>query len=258
SGVLHVAWQDQRAWRPSERIASTSNADIFWSELTPGGTWSEPVMVSVHDPGQVGIRPRMVADGNRLVAVWSVYTTALGIDTAARIEWSTRSLGDLEATWTAPETLIAGRGEGFGGRLLDLQADPTGGVVLAFVRQANDSFLFVRRLEAESRTWGGDILITYGLRGAFPSVAVSDLGTTYVVYNLGVGALVDVGATAIAHGSVDPGPEVNLTANERETQGLPVVTVDNTGAPWVIYFNQTSDGVANAVKTLRAPVTPLA
>ncbi|MGH2532043.1 MAG: hypothetical protein ACRDJW_07015 [Thermomicrobiales bacterium] len=257
TGVLHAAWQDQREWRPSERIASNSNADIFASSLTPGGTWSDPVLVSVHAAGQVGIRPKIVADGDRLVAVWSVYTTDLGLNFAARVEWSTRSLSDPEATWNTPETLIAGRGESFGGRLIDLSADPTGGVVLVFGRQANDAFLFVRRLEAAAETWGSDILITYGQRGAFPSVAVNELGTTYVVYNLGVGALVDVGATAIAHGSVDPGPEVNLTANEPETQGLPAVTVDNTGAPWIIYFNQTSDGVANAAKTLRAPVTPL-
>lgn len=256
-GVLHALWQDQRAWQPSERIASTSNADIFASSLAPGGGWTEPVMVSVHATGQIGVWPKLAADGDRLVAIWSVYTTDLGLATAARVEWATFALDDPEAEWTPPETLVAGRGESFGGRLLDLAADPTGGVVFAFGRHANETFLFLRRLEAGATTWSPDILITYGLRGAFPSVAVNDLGTTYVVYNLGEGNIVDVGATALAHGSVDPGPEVNLTAEERETQGVPVVTVDNTGAPWLVYFNQTPDGVANEVKTLRAPVTPL-
>jgi hypothetical protein len=256
-GTLHVVWQDQRAWSASDRIASAANADIFASERPAGGAWTKAVMLNKHQAGEVGSRPHVVVDGDRLVAVWSIYTTKLGLEAAARIEWSTRSLAKADAAWAKATTLIAGRGEAFGGRLLDLKADPAGGVVLAFGRRATDTFLFVRRLPMDSTTWGGDVLITYGDRGTFPSLAINDEGTLYLTYNLGEGALVDVGATALAHGSVNPGPEENLTSDEPETQGRPIVTVDTTGAPWVLYLNAPQGGNADEVRILRAPPVPL-
>jgi endonuclease YncB( thermonuclease family) len=259
NGVLHVLWQDQREWSAADRQASVVNADIFSSQMDLNGdrTWSKAELISVHKPGEVGSRPHIVADGNRLVAVWSIYTTALGLDAAARVEWATRSVTDPKPTWSKPQTLIAGRGESFGGRLLDVQADPTGGVVLAYGRRNLDTFLFVRRLPAGSQTWGGDTLITFGKNGSFPSLAINEQGTVYIAYNLGEGAIVDAGITALAHNSITPGKETNLTEKEKEAQGRPVLTTDLTGSPWVLYFNQTTEGVANEVRVVRRVEVPV-
>ena len=250
TGVMHVAWQDQRAFSEDARAASPSNADIFVSDLKPGGTWQKPVLISTHYTDGASSRPHIVADGDRLVAVWSVYATSLGLNAAIRVDWSTRPLDD-ELAWTAPDPLVVGRGESFGGRLLDLAADPTGGVVLVYGRQATDTFLFLRRLKPDATEWGGDTLLTYGDRGTFPSVTVSDQGVVYVVYNAGAGNSVDVGAVAIPYRSIQPGPEVILTTDQPNTQGRPIVATDITGRPWIIYFSEPGDGVANETRVLR-------
>jgi hypothetical protein len=249
-GTLHVLWQDQRAFSEAARNSSTLNADIFASDLAPGGEWTEPVEVNRHLPTAVGTWPNVVVDGDRLVAVWSVYTSATGPNTAARIDWATRSLDDPNG-WSTPQPLVVGRGEQFGARYVALAADPNGGVVLAFTRQVNDAFLFVRRLPAGSTEWGGDVLITAGDRGTYPSITVSQQGTVYVVYNVGMGSVVDVGAVAIPFRSIQPGPERLLTQDDPNSQGLAVVTTDQTGSPWVIYFSQTAGQPANKTYVLR-------
>ena len=254
-GVLHVAWQDQRAFAPEARDESAANADIFVSDLVPGASWSIPVLVNTHFTDAAGSRPHIVADGERLVMVWSVYAASLGLNAAARVEWATRPLDDPLA-WTAPKTLIVGRGEGFGGRLLDLAADPTGGVVMAYGRQATDTFLFLRRLGPGAAEWGGDTLLTYGDRGTFPSITISDQGVVYVVYNVGAGASVDVGAVAIPYRSIEPGPEVILTEDQEDTQGRPIVSTDITGRPWIVYFNEPPGGISNEVRVLRNAEIP--
>jgi endonuclease YncB( thermonuclease family) len=234
NGTLHVLWRDQRAFPAG---SSTPNADIFASDLPPGGTWTEPIEVNQHVPTSVGAWPEVVVDGDRLVAVWSVYTSTTGTVNAARIDWATRPLDDPTG-WSTPEPLVVGRGEKFGGRFVDLAADPNGGVVLAVARQLNDVFLFVRRLPADSTEWGGDTLITAGDRGSYPSITVSQQGTVYVAYNVGMTSVVDVGAVAIPFRSIQPGPERLLTQDDPNSQGLAVVTTDQTGSPWVIYFSQ--------------------
>jgi endonuclease YncB( thermonuclease family) len=255
-GVLHVIWQDQRAFAPEARDQSPSNADIFVSDLAPGGTWSKPVLANTHYVDAVGSRPHIVADGDRLIAVWSVYAASVGLNAAVRIDWSSRPLDD-PLGWTAPQPLVVGRGESFGGRLLDMAADPTGGVVLVYGRQANDTFLFMRRLKPKSTEWGGDTLITFGDRGTFPSVTVSDQGVVYVVYNVGNAGAVDVGAVAIPYRSIQPGPEVVLTADQDNTQGRPTVATDVTGRPWIVFFSEPPDGTANDVRILRNADVPV-
>lgn len=165
NGTLHVLWQDQRAFGAAARGNSTLNADVFASDLAPGGTWTPPVEVNPHFPTAVGTWPKVVADGNRLVAVWLVYTSATGPTSPARFDWATRPI-DNPNGWSAAEPFVIGRGDLFA-RNLDLAADPNGGVVFAFARQINDVFLFVRRLPPDSTTWGGDTLITAGDRGTF-------------------------------------------------------------------------------------------
>lgn len=255
SGTLHVLWQDQRSFSPEARQVSTLNADVFASDLPPGGEWTAPVAVNKHLPTSVGTWPNVVVDGDRLVAVWSVYTSATGPRTAARIDWATRPLDDPEG-WTTPEPLVVGRGEQFGARYVDLSADPNGGVLMAFTRQLNDSFLFVRRLPAGSITWGGDVLITAGDRGTYPSITVNNQGDVFIVYNVGSVAVVDVGASAIPFRSIQPGPERLMTQDDPNSQGLAVVTTDQTGAPWIIYFSQTGDQPANRAYVLRNAEIP--
>lgn len=253
-GTLHVVWQDQRAFGPEARAASPVNADIFASELPPGGEWSPPVMVNRHRPTAAGSRPHVVADGDRLVAVWSVYTAAFGLASATRLEWATRQLD--ESSWSAPKTLITGRGERFGGRLLDLAADPNGGVILVYGRQANDTFLFARRLKPDATEWGGDVLITFGNKGTYPSLAVNRQGTAYIAYNVGIGSVVDVGAVAIPFRSIEPGPEVLLTQDDPDTQGLAAVAIDITDRPWLLYLSEVPGSPPDKVYVLRNAEIP--
>ena len=91
--------------------------------------------------------------------VWSVYNATSGIDTAANIQWSARPL-DPTATWSNPQQLItrnvdaSGAGDQIGGRLLDLVADPTGGVGLVFGRHTgNVNNLFAQHLAAGGSDW---------------------------------------------------------------------------------------------------------
>jgi hypothetical protein len=255
-GILHVAWQDQRAFALEAQTASPSNADIFVSDLGPDGVWTIPVLVNTHYSDAVASRPQIVADGDRLVAIWSVYAAEVGLNAAVRVEWSTRPL-DGPFDWTPPQPLVVGRGESFGGRLLDLEADPTGGVVLVYGRQATDTFLFLRRLKPGANEWGGDTLLTFGDRGTFPSVTISQEGVVYVVYNVGNAGTVDVGAVAIPYRSIQPGPEVVLTTDQENTQGRPIVATDVTGRPWIVYFSEPAGGAANEVRILRNAEIPV-
>ena len=186
---------------------------------------------------------------------WSVYSLQYGLTTAARIDWATRPIGNpLE--WTLGQPLVAGRGDAFGGRLVDLAADPTGGVVMVFARQDNETFLFLRRLKPGATEWSGDILIAYGARGNYPIVTVAANGTVYVTYEAVVGKDVKVASVAIPYRSVVPGPETVLTTSEPNSQGRPGQTADLTSQPWIVYIAESSDGKTNQVMALRTASVP--
>jgi hypothetical protein len=257
--TLYVAWQDQRAFSP-EALSSPANADIFVSQRTVDGLWTIPVLINNHYPTSAASRPQLVVDGDRLVAAWSVYTSAMGLSAAARIEWSQRPL-ESELDWTAPQTLTNGRGDLFGGRLLAMAADPTGGVVLAYGRVGTrDTFLFTKRLKPGASEWGSDTLIAFGESGTYPAIAINNLGTVYVAYNVGVGTIIDVGATAIGYRSVEPGPETIVTQDDPNTQGIPAVAVDLTGNPWFIYYGEIpgqEPTIVGVIRNANVPVTPL-
>lgn len=253
---LYVAWQDQRAFSDTDRRASPSNSDIFAAEKPAGGVWSAPLSINTHTPNEIASRPLLAVDGNRVIAVWSVYDTQRGTGSAARIDWSQRVFAEDGLKWQKPVTMIAGRGESFGGRLLDLKADPTGGVIFVYGRQSTDTFLFMERLPAGSDQWSSDILITYGDRGTFPVLTVARDGTAYVVYNIGTGNRVDIGAVAVAPKSITPGPEVILTSDEAGAHGRPAVTTDITSLPWVVYFTQPENGTPNAIEAMRNFIVP--
>jgi hypothetical protein len=249
--TLYVAWQDQRAFSP-EALSSPANADIFVSQRTVDGLWTIPVLINNHYPTSAASRPQLVVDGDRLVAAWSVYTSAMGLSAAARIEWSQRPL-ESELDWTAPQTLTNGRGDLFGGRLLAMAADPTGGVVLAYGRVGTrDTFLFTKRLKPGASEWGSDTLIAFGESGTYPAIAINNLGT--------VGTIIDVGATAIGYRSVEPGPETIVTQDDPNTQGIPAVAVDLTGNPWFIYYGEIpgqEPTIVGVIRNANVPVTPL-
>lgn len=256
--TLHVAWQDQRAFSIGDRTASSSNADLFSASKPMNGEWTAAIPVNEHIGGQSALWPHIVADGDRVVVVWSVYETTRGLEAAARIEWSRKGL-EPDDTWASAQTLVAGRGEQFGGRLVDLAADPTGGVVVAFGRRNYDTFLFVRRLPAASTAWGSDILVTFGQSGAFPTLSVSQFGTVFVAFVTGSETPFEVGIVAIAGGSNEPGEEVALTTGIKGSQARATLCTDASGQPWLIVFNESTSTEGrdpNGIRILRAPSVP--
>ncbi len=255
-GVLHVAWQDQRVFSAQARPANASNADVLVSDFTPGeATWSKPFLVDTHFFDAASLFPHLVVDDNRLVLVWSVYAQSLGLTKAARIDWATRAI-DKPLGWTLGQPLVAGRGDSFGGRLVDVAADPTGGVVMVFARQANDAFLFLRRLKPAATEWGSDMLITYGARGNFPTVAVAANGDVFITYEATIDKLVKVTAVAVAYRSIVPGPETVLTTAQANSQGRPGVAADLTSRPWIVYISESKDGKTNQINALRNAAAP--
>ncbi|MGH2551174.1 MAG: hypothetical protein ACRDHN_17450 [Thermomicrobiales bacterium] len=254
SDTLYLVWQDQRLFNSELRGASSSNGDAFYASKTVDGKWSAAVSINTHNDNELVSRPQIVIDGDRAVATWSVYS-ASNLSTANRIEWSYLALGG-DAKWAKPITMIAGRGEAFGGRLVDLKADPTGGVIFVFARESNDTFLFMRRLPVDSTEWETDILLTYGNRGSYPALTVAPDGTAYIVYNLGDGDDIEVAGVAVPVKSITPGPEVILTNDQEGAHGRPSVTTDITGLPWVIYYSQPVGGTPNAVDAIRNFIIP--
>jgi hypothetical protein len=47
-----------------------------------------------------------------------------------------------------------------------------------------------------------------------------------------------------------------MTQDDPNSQGLAVVTTDQTGAPWIIYFSLSGDGTVNRVYVLRNAEIP--
>jgi hypothetical protein len=263
AGQLHVVWQDQRAVDPSLQQNDASNADIFFSSLV-NEEWSEPEQLGTRpSPATYFSRPLLASDGDRLVAVWTVYDQA-DPSSAIRIEWSSRDPG---SDWAQAGTLLDRTSSGiyFGGRLLDLASDPTGGVVLVYgVQSVSEGTpqatpgteLFLQRLPADSSTWEDAIPLASGDRGVFPSVAVSSDGTVLVAYNAGTGESVNVAAVALAPGSDTPGPEIIVTPGEDGAQGLPVIAVDGTDSVWVLYLAERATGDVNQIRVVRGVAVP--
>ncbi len=278
NGGLHAVWQDQRGVPEELRVpqaeSSTANAayaDIYSSDLVDGA-WTEPVQVNVRgDNNEVNAsRPHFTRDGERLVAVWSVYE---GVSTeqlsgAIRIEWSTRPLG--ENAWAEPKVFLEPNGTQIGGRLVQIAPVSGGGGVVALVgRRTQDDTatededestneLFMRRLETGAGDWGSEVPLSTGEKGAFPAVAIAPDGTIYAVYENGAGAQVDVGAFAIAPGADTPGPDTIISPAEAGAQGRPSVTVDATGSVWIIYFHQPESGSPVEARILRGATIPSA
>ena len=258
--TLYVAWQDQRAFSP-EALSSPANADIFVSQRTVDGLWTIPVLINNHYPTSAASRPQLVVDGDRLVAVWSVYTSAMGLSAAARMEWSQRPLAS-ELDWTAPQTLTNGRGDLFGGRLVAMAADPTGGVVLAYGRVgAADTFLFTKRLKPGSNEWGSDYADRLWRKRHLPCHCHQQSRHRLRLLQRRQwqrGRCRRDRRSAIR--SVEPGPETIVTQDDPNTQGISAVAVDLTGTPWFIYFGEIpgqDPTIVGVIRNANVPVTPM-
>ncbi|MCC6675381.1 MAG: hypothetical protein IT339_09315 [Thermomicrobiales bacterium] len=264
---LHVAWQDQRNVTDEQRAADASNADIFVADLNPDGTWSEPVQVSVRaDAGDNGSRPQILADNDRLVLIWSTYSTTeeIGLDSAIHVQWATRPVADTTA-WSEPQVLFD-RGETLiGGRFLDADASATGDIVLLYGRRTEtDNQIFLQRLPSGATEWSAASLIGIGNRGSYPRVTIANDGTVYTVYNLAMDdSSVKVGMLAVAPGESLPGTELAVTVGEEGQQGIPNVAVDSLGRTWVVYLHELPNGTTpSEVRVLRGalissePVAP--
>lgn len=274
SGGLHVVWQDQRKVDASKRTNANDGsqavfADTFESDLV-NGKWTDPKQLDKRsDPNMNTNRPQIAVDKDRLVVIWSVYNAKATEDTAVQALWTWRPLNDPNK-WSDPQPVWQRGNDNqvIGGRLVDMAADPTGGVVAVYSRLTNLGLatpsgqqqakydVYVKRLPAGSDKWGNDILVASGDRGAYPQVAVANDGTVYVVYNLGHGPNVAVGAVALAPKADKPGPEVNISQGEEGGQGIPSIAVDNQNRVWVLYMREPPSGAANEIRCVRGAVIP--
>ena len=193
----------------------------------------------------------LAADGDRLVAVWSGYDIAVGLGTAVALMWSWRRIADPSG-WSVPQPIFDRGSDLIGGRFLDLASLPPGGVALVYGRKVSggDNQIFVQYLDVDSDIWNQPILLVTGDRGSYPQIACAADGTLYVVYNLGSGIVVDVGAFSVGPGLSYIGQESNLTASEDGIQGIASVSVDAAGRPWVIYFHQPLGEVVTEARVL--------
>ena len=263
-GGLHVAWQDQRMVSEDLRVgdnANASNADVFISDLLPDGTWSAPIQMDQRpDATTNASRPQLIVDGDRLVALWSVYDAETGLNSATRVDWSTRPLADANA-WAAPQTLFFRDNAQIGGRFLDLAADPTGGAGVIYGRRTQTdggltNTLYYQKLATASTTWDAPITLTSGNRGSYPKLAIGNDGTAFVIYNLGSNSTVHVGAIALAPGQTRASAEITVTAGEEGAQGIGALAVDRNNAVWIVYMHEPTGGQANEVRVLRGAVIP--
>lgn len=249
---LHVVWRDQRAVAPEARAAQPANADVFASDLVDGA-WSAAVPVDPRpSPDLHAGWPQLAVDGERLVAVWSVYQ-ADDLLSPVRVEWNTRPLGD-PAEWSAPTTLLERDGGDTGGRAIDLASDPRGGLVLVHGRTAGTTTdLFLRRLAPAAAEWGAERPLGSGDFGYLPTLGVGPTGTAYVAYNDGHDQEVEVGALAIPPDDRAPLPPPQvLTPGEDGQHARPSAAVDADGRLWVLYVHAAVGGTdATEIRSLR-------
>lgn len=258
NGGLHVVWQDQRGVDQASREAAASNADAFSSDLGADGAWSAPVQISARpDATTNASRPQLGTDGDRLVVVWSIYNAESGLDTAARLEWSTRPI-DGSSGWAAPQVLMERGNAQIGGRLLDLATDPNGGVTLVYGSRVDGvNTLYAQRLQPGAATWDAAVTLIQGDRGSFPSATIAPDGSVVVAYNIGSGQSVQVGIVVLVAGAPRGSVETIVTAGEDGAQGRAAIDIDANGRLWVIYMHEPAGGVANEVRVIRGAVVSI-
>jgi hypothetical protein len=251
---LHVVWRDQRFVSPEARAALPSNADLLASDLREG-EWSEPVQINVREAPDVNPAwPHLVADGDRLVLVWSIYrgTTAEEMRSAARVEWSTRPV-DGAQDWAAPVTLYEREGGDAGGRLIDLAGDPRGGAVVVYgLFNKGTNELLLQRLEPDAADWTDPLTVATGDFGYLPVIRIASDGEIYAVFNNGRNRDVDIGGL-LADPAGNGAGAVNLTPADEGVSARASLTLDQKGRPWVVYMHQPA-GSSNVteIRSVRA------
>ena len=236
---LHIVWRDQRFVSPEARIALPTNADLLSSDMAEG-EWTEPVQINLREAPEVNPAwPRMTVDGDRLVAIWSIYrgTTAEEMKSAVRVEWSSRPL-DGSGPWTAPQTLLVREGGDAGGRLIDLATDPRGGAVVVYgLYNRSNNDLYMQRLDPDSGAWADPVLIANGDYGYLPDITINADGTIYAVFNNGRNRDVDIGGLIADPAGASTGA-VTLTPAEGGVTARAAIALDRNGRPWVVYMHQ--------------------
>lgn len=256
---LHVVWRDQRFIAPEGRAALPTNADLLSSDMVDG-EWSEPAQINTREePDANPAWPHLVADGDRLVVVWSIYrgTSAEEIKTAARVEWSTRAI-DGAAPWSAPVTLYEREGGDAGGRLIDLASDPGGGAVAVYgLYNKGNNELFMQRLEPAATEWTAPVQLTTGDYGYLPVVTIADDGAIFTVFNIGRNRDVDIGGFVSDPAGTSAGA-VTLTPADDGVSARASVALDRNGRPWVVYMQQPvgSSNVTEIRSTRAASFSP--
>jgi hypothetical protein len=238
-GSPHLIWRDQRFVTPEARAALPTNADLLASSLVEG-EWAEPVQINVREaPDFNPAWPHLVADGDRLVVVWSIYrgTTAEEMQSAVRVEWSTRSLAE-GSVWAPPRTLFERQGGDAGGRLIDLAPDPRGGAVVVYgLFKGGNNELFMQRLEPSSDAWTEPALMASGDYGYLPVITIAADGSIYAVFNNGRNRDVDIGGLVAGPDGQGAGV-VTLTPAEGGVTARASIALDRDGRPWVVYMHQ--------------------
>src|SRR5215204_6075634 len=251
---LHVVWRDQRFVSPEARAMLATNADLLSSDLVEG-EWTETARINNREAPDINPGwPHLVADGDRLVVVWSIYrgTTAEEMRSAVRVEWSSRPL-DASSAWSAPQTLYVREGGDAGGRLIDLAADPRGGAVVVYgLYNRGINELLMQRLEVGQDSWTEPTLIASGDFGYLPDITITNDGTIYAVFNNGRNRDVDIGGLTADSTGRSAGA-VTLTPAEGGITARASISVDSSGIPWVIYMHQP-DGSTNVteIQSVRA------
>jgi hypothetical protein len=245
---LHVVWRDQRFVSPEERAALPTNADLLASSLVDG-EWTTPVQINVREAPDVNPAwPHLVTDGDRLIAVWSIYrgTTADEMKSAIRVEWSSRPVSDPDG-WSKPETLYEREGGEAGGRLIDLASDPRGGVIVVYgLYNRSTNELYLQRLGAGGSGWDAPVLVASGDFGYLPVVKVSTDGTIFAVFNVGRNRDVDIGGLIMDPSGSGAGA-VTLTPAEDGVTARASIALDQDGRPWIVYMNQPA-GASNVTE----------
>lgn len=260
-GGIHLLWREQRSASPTLRAKDPNNGDVFASDLL-GDAWSPAVQVSRRPGPEADTNagwPLLAADGDRLIAVWSVYkgTTGEEMEKAVKTEWSSRPL-DAPNGWTEPATILDRVGGETGGKLVALAADPRGGAVLAYgrIRENVDPVtneLFLRRLDAAAASWGADVAIGSGDLGYFVAIAIGTDGTVYLTFNAGRNRNEEVGAIVVPPDATTVGPATVLTAGQDGEHGRTDVAVGRDGRPWVVYVHAADGTDPTEIRSLRGP-----
>ena len=251
-GRVHAMWRDQRAVSEEARAAMAANADLFEATLVDG-EWNPARQVTVRAADDINAAwPLLAVDGDRLVAVWSLYqgTTEAEMRTALRVEWSTRPVAG-SGGWAAAKTLAERADDEVGGRLIDL-AGSDNGLAIVYGRFAGaTNQLALKRLRPGAADWDADIPLSTGDYGYLPTIAMTPAGDAYVAYNTRRNRNVEIGAVMIPIEGTASAP-VSLTASEDGVQARGSIAVDARGRPWVVYMHQPAGGTAaTEIRTLR-------